>query len=480
MNSAWSQDKSVIDRLGAARVKSQTVYTKFDPVATTYTYTDASGVSQGSIGTDQYFAYSGGNIFHVKVAFLNPLRYKVEVTSTSVSNPTSLAYDDFLKAFSTAFTGIDQVAAIGATQNLVTKATGRAAGPKFVPKVRTILLSEWYYKLVDSGLAAHTQAKDDELQTLVTALEQVLFGKVTLSGEPDSRTVDEWLVKFKTDLFNAASLKDFDSAHNTVTTSVKELNTHINAAKKAYDEIKKILQVGNGSYLVGASDNFTNYSLNTLGNFTRTVDPIIAGRLTKVNEFDTYMKSLKQTIVDYKDHPLTMEKRKDLKVKINITEFDVNGKELEKKYASEFHVIYFQPLVPYFSAAFAWSPHKFYNYTLVTEGTGSVIQETTEKRYWQPAVFVNWFLNIKQEDIHFILPQIGVGTGGELPIFYTGLGVAIRERLAFTGGYSYAFEKQLKTKKAGDTVADEATLKGDLTREISARGYLSLTYRIGN
>jgi hypothetical protein len=356
------------------------------------------------------------------------------------------------------------------------------SAPKIVPSVKTMLLHEWYYRLLESGSTAHTQAKDDALAVLVTSLEDILYGKVALKGNQQKLTVEEWLSKFKKDLYYSKDLKAFQANHIGILDSLSDLTALVTTATNAYDAIKTILGVDkSASYLnnSGIPASFTNYSLNTLGNFTRIVDPLINSRNAKVKEFKSYMSSLSSGLLEFKDYSLSMKKRTDLQVKVTLTEFDLNGKELEKKYQTEFHVVYFQPLVPYFSAALAWSPHKFYNYSLANNGTENVIQESAEKRYWQAAFFLNWFLNLKQDDFHIILPQVGVGTGGELPIIYTGLGVAIRERLAITGGYSFAFEKMLSSKQPGDIVADESILKADLTREVSGKGYLSLSYRVG-
>ena len=484
-----SQDKSVIDRLGARRVSGQELYIKYDAATQSYSYTDTSGSTLGVIGTDQYFAYKGGNVFHVKRAFLNPLRYKLEVVSNTVDNPTSQSYDEFLKAFSTAFADIEKVSSIAPTSPVLKDA--RVAAPALTPKVTTALLHEWYYRLLVDGPFTHTQAKDDALAADIATLEGILFEKIAIKSSPQKLNVEEWLLKFKKDLFFKETFAKFQAEFKGVEDSLIVLTTRITDAQAAYDRIKKILQadkpdsylypVLNAANLSSTSKEalFLNYSLNTLGNFTRTVDPLLTARLAKVKEFSNFLTTISKAMVKFTDHELKMEKRKDIKVKITITEFDLNGKELDKKYSTEFHVIYFQPLVPYFSAAFVWSPHKFYNYTLADNGTEKVIQESVEKRYWQPAVFLNWFVNLGVEDFHLIAPQIGVGTGGELPILYTGIGCAIRERLAFSLGGSYAFEKRLSTKHPGEVVADEATLKGDLTHQVSVRMYLSLTYRIG-
>lgn len=488
-------------RMNATNTKGAIYLNAIDSKKPKY-FTDAhvKAGEDGYLESDQYFwMKSEKNKVTIFLPFYNPLNNKIASYSNSSSNPTMALIDTLLNSLGSTF--ITVLPSTGITYITETASASRGASTtsksiiddqgfvvdvktKVESKIKTITLKDWVLQMVIQD--DYTEALDDSLISMISKIESLALFKISINKK--SASVEEHIKASSKALYEAGTLEDYQKAIKVAVEAKVILDTVYAKANRAVGHlIKTIKNPG-----LKLSQALELYSSNTADGFEFKIKPLMETKKKALDGFDQFLLKNKAFSETYKNKlhvPVLSQiyyqfneyefrdKEKDLKVTLSHRKIS-EGVVSQDSSTLVLTVIDGRPsFVPFMAPGLGYFPSDvtFTSYTLDND----TITQSISTKTVLPALYFNFYSKLGK-NWYSILPQIGVGTGKELPMILLGAGIAYGNRFLITAGIPFYWVQKLKHKNPGEH-AEEGDLKEALGFRASGKYplYISVSMRIG-
>jgi|GEM_PF-5679887 hypothetical protein len=519
------QDLSFYDRLYADKISNNSIFlfseNLTDKAQYKYLTSESQRKSQAEfLKSGDKFSFSGKNRFVLYVGYFNPLKYKVETSTSYSDNPNVKTFDEFFKTFSTTFEGTITPTQVQLSEKklsdsesakikinelrplnnfLFNALTNELYNPttkelKKVSKTRTILLKDWLLEVYKAD--EYTENLDEEVSKLIEPIEEFIYFKIKYENE--SSGFDQLIKTASESIYNNSNTyQQFDKEVAKCEKLNKALTEKLKESKeKLKDLIRKIKDLNT------KDDNLKNYNTNTASWLELTANELIASKEKKLNEFDKYVNLLIQERTKMKKNKTTIDsldfiqiiesemvQDKDLNISFQVSPVSADGKVGDKE-KIDFSIIR-NETHSFLSTGMAVLINNsgngltYNNFTTAKVTGGYSIVNNKQQYYVLPVLFINWAYRGKPKskmksstDLIFI-PQLGITVGKEFPTVLGGVGVLVAQRLSIHLGGAIGYTKDLKDPNDKDVIlTSESDLEGKLTQKVTGAFYFSVAFRI--
>lgn len=449
---------------------------------------DSPSVINGQL--PKYFSYKETDVeFEVELMFINPLQYRVALTSKQSDDPNEKVISDY-------FDGLKNMQPSATTADVTAKARIRTANGTEAPASSSNLLPEWVFQLrtTQAGQTGYPTDYHKQIASAFDEIEKYLNGTFNVSAT-GTQTYEQHIINSVNKIKTASTAADFTLAVSDANSVLKELsNVSSVVLKSNLDNLINKMRTPTGFSYTAPFIDYTDYSIVKLKLLYET---ITAAQNKLLSSFKSLLENVNKVKINGDRILLTAETlkfqdKKDLTITFIVTTISVDSETLlvseKEKFESQVTVIRKRAQVEVSAGLALFSKSITYNsYSIDADSINSTngadaklvnrIGNTQSTRWLIPTLFLNFYRRAGEGNL-WILPQVGVGTGKELPTFLVGSGYVIPNKWIISLGLANAFNQELKNTYKENDVVDASLKASDLyeTRWVP-RLYLSVQFK---
>jgi hypothetical protein len=414
--------------------------------------------------------------FRVYADFVNPLKYRLNVSNKELDDELYKASQDYL---STAIEFLGKVQKI--------RKTNEKAFTKMMDFDVTIEEKTYSFQL---------EPKFAEMYLLVLGndkdfLKNNVSFLQTLNSLDFAEAKKEILQNFDQAFISLEGIKNIKNIEN-VKTANKALLEKNNARLQKLKTAFKAINIDDGT--IKSSDVLTEYITHVVTDMGKEIQEFeeemetLSSKYKKIEELFSDIQNKKKTTSEnsflVKPFPkLKKSKRYELTVSIEKITFNQKDKTIKVEETQKYvlHVRRFRLFTPVVSSGLLYTDLTFKQYGTDENAAGNTI--LTESKDKVSSISVAAYLNMYVEN-KWELPvflQIGFGTSTERPLFFLGGGFTLSDRLNISGGGIFTWFPKLNDLTLGQEILGTSAIQDDITFDFDTkpRFYIGINFDIG-
>jgi hypothetical protein len=455
---------------------------------------------------------------NLQLRFLNPLRYRVEISSKETDDPVAQAIDKFIDnsiiigraigrdSLVKGFFPFEKDKDILSNKLQVAKSlTAAAQVPATIAKLegnvkdaqslqmRTIMLFDWYMFTYNVDTLCITQANRDTLFKKICKLDEILY------LESFSNTVRSSFNKIK----DTDTILEFKKMLKNAQNNIDQLETANEKNKESFKNIKNFEYetiTNKNSTEFKLCENHEYYSEAKLYAYKDYAKNILNNRTNILKNYSTLCDELEKYLVDSdeKRNTVMVESLKSKNGKINEMTIAVKSVEWEEKdkiinenftikskkeiSKATFNAVPFSTVITEFGMGvlYFFDPINFPKYGLITNPDGSntkvVAQTGNEQAHFLPCPTLTILPRWGTGDVFWQF-QVGATMSNNLPVIHVGGGLRLFSinnsfvtSVSIMGGVAARFTRELNALNIGEiSTADK--LDKDLSTQLKGPVY---------
>lgn len=415
--------------------------------------------------------------FRVYARFVNPLKYRVNVTDKELDDELSKASQDYvgtvIEFLTQLRTGIES-----------------AGSPKnaFVP---------FTYSLGGTSISITLEPKLAEMYLLVNSKEKGFLTKNISFFEAldtlDFTEARKEIYKNHDQLFSSLEAINEIGTINTVIKANKKLlgdnKKIIEKLDESYKQIQRVLKNIKANYK--SVRTYVQYSIEELGKEVEAFkkeDAELRSKYEKIEKQFTYIEENKK--VTDTDHflvagfpELKKSKRYELTLTVEKIAFNKEEKTVKVEATQKYllHIRRFRLFTPVVASGMLYTDLTFKQYGTGDDGNGNTILTESKDKVsnLSVAAYLNMYVDNKWDlPVYF---QVGFGSSTERPLFFLGGGFTLIDRINISAGGIFTWYPELNSLTVGQEVSGTSAIQDDITYRFNTtpKFYLGINFDIG-